>query len=358
MVNTVLGPISAYNMGVTLAHEHCFMDSDTEVWLKPETVPKKFAHLFYEPVTIANIDFVKRAARYCVDNGNNNNFSERVQEINAFKAAGGRTVIDVTPDAYGRSNHIHKLPKLSKVTGINIVAATGQFIAATHPPRIKKQTAEEVAQDFIKEITEGINETGIKAGVIKTGLSPNSFTGADKKVLKAAAIAHKKTGVPITTHMWGDRPGKWPGFKVIELLRQNDVDLNKFYISHIEWTENLEKNWGVPVRAAAAGVYLCIDNFGREFPYGSADNTFDDFGYLGCQTDLDRVRLIKRLVEEGYGDKIVAGHDQAYKVQKLAYGGPGLGHILNNVPILFKHMGIDQRFFRKMMVDNPRKLFS
>jgi phosphotriesterase-related protein len=334
------------------------MDSDTELWIKPEDVPKRFTHLFYEPVSIANLDEVKRAAGYSVDNGNNGSVAERVQELNAFKAAGGGTVVDVTAPGLGRDNHVHKLPLVSKISGVNIVAATGQYVEVTYPPRIKKQTAEQVAQDFIEEITEGIMGTGIKAGVIKTCLSPNQFSDADKKIIKAAAIAQKETGVPITTHTWGDRPGKWPGFKVIEMLQRNDVDPNKFYLSHIEWTENQEENWGVPIRAAAAGVYLSIDNFGKEFPYGSLDNTWDDFGYMGCPTDIDRVKLIKRLIAEGYEDKIVVGHDSAYKVQKLAYGGPGLGHILNNVPTLFKQLAISQKYFKKIMVDNPRKLFS
>jgi predicted metal-dependent phosphotriesterase family hydrolase len=142
------------------------------------------------------------------------------------------------------------------------------------------------------------------------------------------------------------------------MLQRNDVDLNKLYLSHMEWTERLEEDWGLSIRAAATGVYICIDNFGRDFPYGSADTTWDDFGYIGCQTDVDRVKLIKRLIAEGYGDQIVVGHDSAYKIQKLAYGGPGLGHILNNVPTLFKQLGIDQRYFRKITVDNPQKLFS
>ena len=357
MVNTVLGPISASKMGATLAHEHCFMDSDTELWVKPEDVPKRFAHLFYEPVSISNLDLVKRAAGYSVDNGNNDSIPERLQELNAFKAAGGGTVVDVTPPGLGRDNHVHKLPKVSKISGVHIVAATGQYVEATYPSRIKEQTADQVAQDFIKEITEGIMETGIKAGVIKTCLSPNKFSDADRKVLIAATIAQKETGVPITVHMWGDRPGKWPGYKIIEVLQRNDVDPGKFYMSHIEWTENLEKDWGVPINAACAGVYVCIDNFGREYPYGSLDNTWDDFGYMGCPTDVDRVKLIKRLIEEGYEDKIVVGHDSAYKIQKLAYGGPGLGHILNNVPTLFKRLEVDQKYFNKIMVDNPQKLF-
>jgi phosphotriesterase-related protein len=358
MVNTVLGPISASKMGATLAHEHCFSDADTEVWGKKAEVPKKFAHLLYEPVSMANLDLVKRAARYSVDNHDNTSFVERVQEMNAFKAAGGRTVIDATPEAYGRNRHVHKLPQLSKLTAVNIVAATGQLIETTHPLRIKKQTSEQVAQDFIKEITEGIMETGIKAGVIKTALAPNSFTPADRKIIKAAAIAQKETGVPINTHTWGDRPGKWPGFKVIEMLQRNDVDPNKLYLSHMEWTENLERNWGVPIKAVAAGAYVCIDNFGRDFPFGSADNTWEDYGYIGCQTDVDRVKLIKRLIAEHYEDKIVVGHDSGNKVSKLAYGGPGMGHILDNVPILFQHLGINQKYFRKITVDNPRKLFS
>jgi len=357
VVNTVLGQISASKMGATMVHEHCFMDSDTEFWVKPKQIPKEFVHIYREPVSISNLDLVKRAAGYSIDNGNNGDVGERLQELDAYKAAGGRTIIDVTPEGLGRNNHVHKLPQVSKDSGVNIVAAAGHYVAASHPPRIKKQTAEEVAQDLIKEITEGILDTGIKAGVIKTAVTPNRFTDADKKVLKAAMIAQKETGVPITTHMWGDLVGKWPGFKVIEMLQKNDVDLNKFYISHIECTESQEKDWGVAVRAAAAGAYLSIDNFGKEFPYGSLDNTFDDYGYIGSPTDLDRIRLIKKIIHEGYEDKIVVGHDSAYKVQKLAYGGPGLCHILNNVPALFKHLGIDQRYFKKITVENPRKLF-
>jgi phosphotriesterase-related protein len=334
------------------------MDSDTEFWVKPEDIPERFAHLFREPVTMANLDLVKRAGGYSVDNGNNGDLDERVHELNAYKSAGGRTVIDVTPEEMGRNNHVHKLPEASKLSGVNIVVATGHYIGPTHSPRIKRQTAEQVAKDLIKEITEGILDTGFKAGVIKTAIAPNQFTTADKKVMKAAAIAQKETGVPITTHVWGDRPGKWPGFKVIEMLQKNDVDPSKFYMSHIEWTEGQEKNWGVAVRAAASGIYLSIDNFGKEFPYGSLDNSFDDYGYIGAPTDLDRIRLIKKLIEEGYEGQIVVGHDAAYKVQKLAYGGPGLCHILNNVPTLFKHSGLSQRYFKKITVDNPRKLFS
>ena len=62
MVNTVLGSISASKMGATMVHEHCFMDSDTEFWVKPEDIPKKFVHLFRESVSISNLDLVKRVA--------------------------------------------------------------------------------------------------------------------------------------------------------------------------------------------------------------------------------------------------------------------------------------------------------
>jgi len=357
VVNTVLGSISADKMGPTMVHEHCFMDSDTEFWVKPENIPKRFVHLYRDPVTVSNLDLVKRAAAYSIDNGNNGDIAEREVELNAYRDAGGMTVIDVTPEGLGRNNHVHKLPQVSKATRVNIVAATGHYVAASLPPRIKNQTAEQVAQDLIKEITEGILDTGFKAGVIKTAITPNEFTSADKKVMEAAIIAQKETGVPMTTHMWGDHPGKWPGFKIIEMLQKKDIDLGKFYISHIEWTESQEENWGAAVRAAKAGAYLSIDNFGKEFPYGSMDNTFSDYGYIGAPTDLDRLRLIKKLIDEGYEDKIVVGHDSAYKVQKLAYGGPGLCHILNNIPMLFDHFGISQKYFQKIVVDNPRRLF-
>ena len=154
---------------------------------------------------------------------------------------------------------------------------------------------------------------------MKTAVAPNQFSEVYERFLKAAAIAHRETRVPITTHVWGDRPGSGPVLKLIELLQKNDVDPGKFYMSHIEWTEGQEKNWGVAVRAAASGIYLSFDNFGKEFPYGSMDNTFDDYGYIGAPTDLTRTTTDQNIdSQEGYEDKIVVGHDSAYKVQKLS----------------------------------------
>ncbi len=253
------------------------------------------------------------------------------------------------------STSFHRFRRDSR---INIVAAAGHYVAASHPPRIKKQTAEQVAQDLIKEITEGILDTGFKAGVIKTAITPNRFTDADKKVLKAAMIAQKETGVPITTHMWGDLPGKWPGFKVIEMLQKYDVDPNKFYISHIEWTESQEKNWGVAIKSAAAGVYLSIDNFGKEFPTGTLDNSFDDYGYIGAPTDTRPDEVDQKTHRGRIRRQDRGGARQRVQDAKVSLWGPGLGHILNNVPTLFKHLGINQRYFKKITVDNPRKLFS
>ena len=356
MVNTVLGTIAAKDMGATLPHEHCFVEAD--VWAeKPENIEERYKNLFDEPLTLANMSLVARAGMYSPDNMILIEPYQRLQELNAFRAAGGKTVVDCTVEGLGRERHYHRYQMLSKKSKVNIIIATGYYVEPTHPANVKNQSAQQLAQGMINDITKGIYGTDIRSGLIKLAVSQNKFTDEEKKALIAGAITQKETRVPLTVHTWGDEPGKWNGFEVMDLLQKNDVDFGKVYMSHVDWTVAQEPNWGTAVKAAARGVYVSFDNFGNEWPYWSQDHSSETFNYIGAPTDLDRLRGIKRLIDEGYENQILMSHDLGQKLRLKAYGGHGLDHIQTNVRNLFNYLKIDPSLFTKFTVENPARLF-
>ncbi|MDA4129830.1 MAG: hypothetical protein OK457_03575 [Thaumarchaeota archaeon] len=358
MINTVLGLISAKDMGATLCHEHCFIEAD--FWAEnPEKIEPRFKNLIDEPVSLANMSLVSRAGSYSRDNQIIVEPFHVLKELRAFRAAGGKTVVDCTVDGIGRERHHFRLPELSKLSGVNIIVPTGYYVGASHPEKVKNQSAEAIAQDFVKDISEGIHGTTVKAGVIgEIGVSPGEFKDDEKKVVLAAVIAQRETKVPLTIHTWGDMPGKWMGFGVIDFLQKNDADFDKVYMSHIDWTVAQENDWGCALKAAKRGVYLSLDNFGNEWPYWSQDHSSEYFGYIGAPTDLDRIACIRKLVDEGYEDRIVVGHDLGQKLRLKTYGGHGLDHISTNVKALFDFSKLNPAIFKKLTEDNPQKLFA
>jgi phosphotriesterase-related protein len=236
MVNTVLGSIPASEMGATLCHEHCFIEAD--FWAEnPDNIEPRFRGLIDEPLTIANMSLVTRAGSFSKDNQIIVEPFHVLKELRAYHEAGGMTVVDCTVDGIGRERHYFRLPQLSKLSCVNIIAPTGYYVNISHPLKVKHQSAEDIAQDFIRDITEGIHGTNMKAGVIgEVGVSPGEFKEQEKKVVQASAIAQKETRMPLTVHTWGDPPGKWTGFEVIDFLQKCDADLEKVYMSHIDWT--------------------------------------------------------------------------------------------------------------------------
>lgn len=358
MVNTVLGSISPAELGAVLCHEHCFIEAD--FWAEnPDNIEPRYRSLIDEPVSLANMSLVARAGSFSRDNQIIVEPFHALKELRAFKAAGGGTVVDCTVDGIGRDRHYFRLPELSRLSGVNIIAPTGYYVEMSHPEKVKHQSVEEIAQGFVSDIREGMHGSKIKAGLIgEVGVSPGEFTEQEKKVVRAAVRAQEETKVPLTIHTWGDLPGKWMGFEVLDLLEKIGANLDKIYMSHIDWTIAQEKDWGCAIKAAKRGVYLGLDNFGNEWPYWSQDHSSERFGYIGAPSDLDRLTCIKRLVEEGFEDRIVVGHDLGQKLRMKTYGGHGLDHILTNVKQLFTFEKISPAILKKVTEDNPKDLFS
>ena len=219
-VNTVLGPVDIANLGFTLSHEHV------------GTNAAGLRHTYPEIIDRAGVEEQATAA-----------LREAYDE-------GLRTMVDVSTFDLGRD--IQLIQDVSRGSGVQIIAATGIHLAVPRP--FGELSPDVIAPLFVKEIEEGIEGTGIKAGIIKVASDRGGVTQPQEVVLRAAARAHLRTGAPISTHTWSpDRVGE----QQVKVLQEEGVDLNRVYIGH----SNDDTDMDYLLRLLEKGVWLGLDRY-------------------------------------------------------------------------------------------------
>ena len=169
-VQTVLGPIGLDQLGRTLMHEHLFI-AFSGAEFDPTAV-------FDRPAFIA--EAVKRLTQLRVEHG-----------VTSF--------LDPCPIEVGRD--VTMMKEIAEKSGMHIICTTGFYFEAMGLPIYwRARTAEEIAELYIREITVGIGNSGVRAGAIKVATGAPDITPLEMKFLAAACIAQKATGVPIITH--------------------------------------------------------------------------------------------------------------------------------------------------------------
>ena len=182
MIRTVMGDIPKEQLGVTMAHEHFIVDLDR---VRKDGVSK--------------IETVE----------------EVIPEIKKMMDLGVQSAFEVTTNDMGRDPL--KLKEISENTGLQIVCSTGFYLSEYHPEELNHLSKEEIADIYIKDLTKGIGNTGIKAGLIgEIASSKDSFVGNEKKILEAAGIAAVSTGAAVSTHT-----GKFTAYETIDILLSN-----------------------------------------------------------------------------------------------------------------------------------------
>lgn len=319
MVNTVLGPMPAEKLGTTLVHEH-------------------FA--FAYPGWFADATMYPEDWKAAYKTG--------LEVIKAAKAAGIKTIVDATPnDTGGRNPALYK--NLAKKTGMNIICSTGLYTDHEGSPAYWKtrviwgtDIAQLISEMFIREITVGIGKTGVKAGVIKVGSSPE-MSKYEQAVHKAAVIAQKATGVPIITHTEGPKGG----VEQAEFLIQEGADPKKVVIGHVSNSRDVEYHKAI----LAKGVYIAFDRIGLD---------------IITPTDVI-VKNIATLCKEGFANRILLSHDTVnYWLGRpiavpdkylKAFENWRIDHISKNVIPLLKAEGVTDEQIKTMMVENPKNVF-
>lgn len=303
-VNTVLGPIDADEMGVTLVHEHVLFGLPG--WDLDPTQPYNRGAIM----------------------------AKCTEKMKGIKEAGVGTFIDLTPPmTVGRD--VRFLMEISRSIGIHIVAATGLYLEPAIPNHFNRfWEVDQFADLFVNEITQGIDGTDVKAGIIKVATSLGAIPRGEEKALRAAARAQRRTGVPISTHTTGGTMGP----EQLDIFSQEGADLSRVVIGHADWQITLDYHRSILRR----GAYVAFDRVGRN-----------------QLADEIRAMMLKALIEEGYGRQMLISHD--FELHWLGRPGTNEGdtrYITQTFVPMMKKAGIKDEMIHDLLVGNPKKVLS
>jgi phosphotriesterase-related protein len=271
-------------------------------------------------------------------------------ELALFAKAGGRTIYDATAIDYGRD--VGTVKRIADATGVQVIATAGfnksimwpaqmPGTGMTYAAWIDSKSREQLAAHVVREVTEGMDGTDIRGGVVKFGTGYNTMDDAEIKVLLAVLDAHKETGAPIHSHT---ELGTM-ALEQLELVKREGVDPARLTIAHLDRNPD---PW-LHRKVAQTGAFMSFDGITR-VKYYSEDV---------------RTRCILDLVRWGHADQVLIGGDIARRTMFASYGkgGLGMGFILEKwVPRFIEEAGEagfdGPALVHKFMVENPQKAFA
>lgn len=298
-IQTVLGPLDGSKLGFTLTHEH---------------ICKHPPH------------YGSRA----------NALAKAVDKLKEARDGGVDTIIDVTPFDVGRDVRFGQ--DVSRKSGMQIVACTGQHQYA--PESYHARSVQEITELFVKEIEQGIGDTGIRAGVIKVAAHGDALTPAEVNVFKAAARASKLTGIPIETHTNSRRRN---GGKQAGVFESEGLSPARVSLGHSNDTDDMEYLTGLAKRGYTLGMDHAFWGLapGAELPWQS------------------RVECIKRLIDAGFAGHIFLSNDWVFgDLARDKVNPDGLLYTTRKTIPYLRQIGVSQQAIHAITVENPKRFFS
>jgi len=338
---TVLGPIAAEAMGITLPHEHLLIDFEV-MFKEPPTGSER--GLSRQPVSLANLGWIRQHFSSNLDNLQLLDEKVARDEALLFKNAGGQTFVD--PTNRGLARDPLALARVARATGLNIIMGSGYYVAAAHPPDMDRRTVDDIAREIVQDLCVGVGDTGVRAGFIGEIGTTWPWAENEKKVVRAAVAAQRDTGAALMIH-----PGRHERLplQIVDFIRREGADLGRTIMCHVERTI---ADPAVLLELAATGVFLEYDLFGLETSYYPYNPAFD------MPNDGERMRQILFLIERGHLAQVLMSHDIAYKHCLTKWGGFGYHHLLVNVIPRLRAKGADDKTIQTLLVDNPRSAFA
>lgn len=315
-VNTVLGPVDARQLGVTLVCE--------------------------------SLMYVLPGAQYAYDIKIDRAevFEAIAAKLRAFKAAGGGAIVDATGMFQGRDLRLYEA--LSRATGVHIVASTGQGPEAmlggyfltpqTNPPT--PWPAQKFAELFGKEVNEGMVvprlERRAPAGLVATAVTRSGMTPTDGSLVRGAARAGATYGVPVFIQCGADALAE------MQLALDETLKPDRIVIGGLDRRDAVAKGW--PIAVARAGARVGIDHIGSNDPL-----------YI---SDADRVALVVELIEAGFCDRILL----SASATGVAFGEPGndlpYSDVLTTFVPLLLAAGVSEAQIQQLLITNTAQLLS
>jgi phosphotriesterase-related protein len=249
-------------------------------------------------------------------------------ELKELAARGLTRVVDMSCRGMGRDYGY--LDRMEKETGLELVVSTGFYKDPFLPPEAEKGTVQELAALFVSDIEQGCPGTLRKARIIgEVGSSLNKMTANEEKVFRAAALAHEKTGVPISTHTTLGTLG----FEQLMLLKSLGVDPSRIIIGHLDLAGDLDLIY----RVLDQGAYV----------------EFDTIGKIKYLPDETRAAFIAACCRRDYSKQLLLSMDITRKSHLRALGGPGYAYLLDHFLPALAAAGVSPEALDNMLEHNP-----
>jgi phosphotriesterase-related protein len=307
-INSVSGALDTSKLGFTLMHEHIMVQS---------------------PGVKDNFPVFDRKAE--IDNA--------VRKLKDVQSRGVATLVDLT---VGDWRDIPFVKEVVNKSGAQVIVATGLYWEVPHFFSAQSgRSVDFIADLFARDIEDGIMDTGVKAGIIKCATDEPGVTPDVERVLKACARAHRRTGVPISTHTHAKSE---VGLKQQDVFESEGADLSRVVIGHSGDTEDTD----YLRKLCDRGSYIGMDRFGVDIFLPTAN----------------RVATIARMCELGYAGKMVLSHDASCYfdwadrplIDRLVPNWH-FNHIPDDVLPALRAARVTEEQITAMTVDNPRRIF-
>jgi predicted metal-dependent phosphotriesterase family hydrolase len=305
-VQTVRGPVAASDLGITLPHEH--------LWL----------------------DLYRAPARWDL-NGVFNDVDLIVDELALFSAVGGGAVVELTLDGAGRDPNA--LVEISKRSKLHVIMGSGWYREPYYPARdeIAKRSSSDLADQLIVEIRNGVGNTGIRPGIIgELGCDKSWMSPTEERIHRAAAKAHNETGLAILTHSIGKDIGLWQ----LDILEEEGVDLSRVAVGHADSYASLDYYRNILER----GAFI-------EF-----DKVANPTAFYMPQAKL--LSMIRTLVDEGYLSRILLSQDTCLRSELTVFGGRGYGYLAGEFTERLSEIGLSQPEIQTLIRENPQRFLA
>lgn len=306
-LQTVKGAVAVEDLGLTLPHEHLFTDLRG---------PLASNYARAEPEAVAQVMGPYLAAAHAV---------------------GVTALVECSTVGVGRNLTV--LRHLAEATSIGLVAPTGVYREAFTPPPLRELSAEELAEEWIRDLTEGIEGTDVCAGFIKIAVSDDGPTPLEVRNLRAAVLASQQTGAVVASHTASGAIAR----REMEILESAGLDLGRFIWAHA----NLEPDPTIHLEAARRGAYVEFDAVGAVWQSQSA-----------------LVDYTLALIEAGCAENILLSHDAGWYDPSQPDGQPEEGGIRGYtalveefIPTLRAH-GVTDDLVHLITVTNPARAFA
>ena len=339
-IQTVTGPMRLDEVKHILPHEHLLLDLRHEA-IEPKT--EEARKLFYGEITMETLGALRRNPYIVRRNLGLWDEDLACKEARYLIDCDCNLLLDLT--SVGIRRNVRALKRISERTGLRIVCGCGQFVHDSGIDEYRSLSAEAIAERMIQDIETGVDGTDIRAGAIgEIGISERIYP-EEERGLRAAAVASVHTGLPVFVHTY---PWSRAGLEAIDLLVSLGVKPEMICICHMDVRFDEQYMKAVMDR----GSYLEFDNLGKEFVFEPAEGSFAGGPF---ETDVDRVRMLKKLSAEGYAERILLSNDLCLQASLHAFGGWGYDHMFRNFVPMMKMGGMTQAEIDTMVDGNPRR---